>query len=71
MNDNEMEMNQRLSVFLNQLNYLVSNFDRLPLHLQLETLGCLVRLMNVITSLTDEVASLYTNAVIVLGDFEK
>ena len=71
MNDNEMEMNQRLSVFLNQLNYLVSNFDRLPLQLQLETLGCLVRLMNVITSLTDEVAALYTKAVIALGDFEK
>ena len=76
MDDNEndalqIEMNQRLSVLQNQLDYLVGNINRFPTTLQLEILGFLTSLMNTMVSTTDEVAALYTKAVIALGDFEK
>lgn len=76
MDDNEndalqIEMNQRLSVLQNQLDYLVGNINQFPTTLQLEILGFLTSLMNTIVSTTDEVAALYTKAVIALGDFEK
>lgn len=76
MDDNEndalqIEMNQRLSVLQNQLDYLVGNINQFPTTLQLEILGFLTSLMNTMVSTTDEVAALYTKAVIALGDFEK
>lgn len=76
MDDNEndalqIEMNQRLSVLQNQLDYLVGNINQFPMTLQLEILGFLTSLMNTMVSTTDEVAALYTKAVIALGDFEK
>lgn len=74
MNENDtlqIEMNQRLSVLQNQLDYLVGNINQFPTTLQLEILGFLTSLMNTMVSTTDEVAALYTKAVIALGDFEK
>ena len=76
MDDNEndalqIEINQRLSVLQNQLDYLVGNINQFPMTLQLEILGFLTSLMNTMVSTTDEVAALYTKAVIALGDFEK
>ena len=76
MDDNEndalqIEMNQRLSVLQNQLDYLVGNINQFPTTLQLEILVFLTSLMNTMVSTTDEVAALYTKAVIALGDFEK
>ena len=51
MDDNEndalqIEMNQRLSVLQNQLDYLVGNINQFPTTLQLEILGFLTSLMN-------------------------
>ena len=76
MDDNEndalqIEMNKRLSVLQNQLDYLVGSINQFPTTLQLEILGFLTSLMNAMVSTTDEVAALYTKAVIALGDFEK
>lgn len=76
MDDNEndalqIEVNQRLSVLQNQLDYLVGNINQFPTTLQLEILGFLTSLMNTMVSTTDEVTALYTKAVIALGDFEK
>lgn len=76
MNDNEndtlqIEMNRRICALQNQLEYLVNNVDRFPMALQLEILGFLTSLMNTMVSTTDEVAALYTKAVIALGEFER
>lgn len=76
MNDNkndtlQTEMNQRLSAFQHQIDYLVNNVEQFPVALQLEILGCLTSLMNTMISTTDEVAALYTKAVIALGEFER
>ena len=76
MNNNEnntlqIEMNRRICALQNQLEYLVNNVERFPMALQLETLGFLTSLMNTMVSTTDEIAALYTKAVIALGDFEK
>ena len=75
-NDNEndtlqIEINRRICALQNQLEYLVNNVDRFPMALQLEILGFLTSLMNTMVSTTDEVAALYTKAVIALGEFER
>lgn len=67
----QIEMNRRICALQNQLEYLVNNVDRFPMALQLEILGFLTSLMNTMVSNTDEVAALYTKAVIALGEFER
>lgn len=67
----QIEMNRRICALQNQLEYLVNNVDRFPMALQLEILGFLTSLMNTMVSTTDEVAALYTKAVISLGEFER
>ena len=67
----QIEMNRRICALQNQLEYLVNNVDRFPMALQLEILGFLTSLMNTMVSTTDEVAALYTKAVIALGEFER
>ena len=67
----QIEINRRICALQNQLEYLVNNVDRFPMALQLEILGFLTSLMNTMVSTTDEVAALYTKAVIALGEFER
>lgn len=76
MNDNEnkalqIDMDRRLHALNPQLDYLVENFNRLPPFFQLEVVKCMGTVMDLMISTTDEVASLYTKAAIMLGDFEK
>ena len=67
----QIEINRRICALQNQLEYLVNNVDRFAMGLQLEILGFLTSLMNTMVSTTDEVAALYTKAVIALGEFER
>lgn len=70
-NMSQIDIDRRVRALPYQIDYLVDNINRFPMTLQLEILGCLTSFMNTMMSTTDEVALLYTKAVIVSGDYEK